>query len=350
MRKLAPPPKPPAHRSSRTSVDESLERPEPRDAELDIETVKGRGFGHEVAAARRAAAERSVEDEAEPVPDPPADPVAPQPLLGRYEPRWVAGAAVGFVVSSLATGALIWTMIGGRLPDPSPRVVVSPPAGSTTPPPAPISTPSPSAAPAPEHRTDDIRKLAALPPTQRTAAETVRVARVELASEVRELERLRDRLRSDPALGRDRATLKVLLTAARDDARALDALAVIAELPGPESADLLYELWTETAERTRTTAIAEQLVYSKDVLPKASPALRVALDLRRAKQCEDLAAIVPRATEVGDRRSLHLLGRLNKPRAGCGPHGKQDCHGCIRHTKPLTEAIHATLDRPAPRY
>ena len=189
-----------------------------------------------------------------------------------------------------------------------------------------------------------------MPPAQRTSAETVAVARRELADEVNELERLRGRLRSDPALGQDRATWKLLLTAARDEARALDALTVIAELPGPESADLLYEVWTGTAERTRTTAVAEQLVYSKDVLPKASPALRVALDLRRAEQCEDLAAIVPRAIEVGDRRSLHLLGRLNKARIGCGPGGKKDCHACVRHTEPLTEAIHAALDREAPSY
>jgi hypothetical protein len=121
----------------------------------------------------------------------------------------------------------------------------------------------------------------------------------------------------------------------------------LASLPGPRSADILYHTWVGTSQRTQTTELAEELIYVNEVRSKASPALAVALDLRRAATCEQVAEVLPKAIEHGDRRSLHLLGRLVN-RRGCGKGKREDCYPCLRDGDALADAIKAVRTREPP--
>jgi hypothetical protein len=84
-------------------------------------------------------------------------------------------------------------------------------------------------------------------------------------------------------------------------------------------------------------------------IPNASEALAVALDLRKAETCEERAKLVERAVEFGDRRSLHLLGKLNV-RRGCGPTKREDCNACLGDRKRLAEAIKTARGQAGPRF
>ncbi len=97
---------------------------------------------------------------------------------------------------------------------------------------------------------------------------------------------LRDRVDHDPGLIKDPEVLAQLRRNSDDPETARDALAAMANVPGPISADLIYEVWTATAQRTTATDLARSLIYSKEVRAKASKALAVALDLRDADSCE----------------------------------------------------------------
>ncbi len=158
---------------------------------------------------------------------------------------------------------------------------------------------------------------------------------------------VRDELARQPDGAKDRATLGKLRDFANNPLTAPDALAAMAALPGPLSADLLYEIWTGTAARTDTTELARALVYSADVRSKASPALAAALELRAAETCEANKAALGHVTKDGDRRALPALLKL-KRKQGCGPNKKQDCFACLREGDELEDANKALKGRKAP--
>jgi hypothetical protein len=125
------------------------------------------------------------------------------------------------------------------------------------------------------------------------------------------------------------------------------ALGAMARLPGQLSADLLYEMWTGTAEKSESTELARALLLGHDVRPKASAALAVALDLRGAESCADHLKLIPRAIELGDKRSLAPLARLLR-RTGCGPAKRDDCFACLREGDALRDALAAVKKRREP--
>jgi len=155
------------------------------------------------------------------------------------------------------------------------------------------------------------------------------------------------RLSADPGLAKDPAVVSSLLAFSHEPETAQEALAAMARLPGPLSADLLYEVWTGTAERSDATELARTLLLGRDVRPKASPALSVALELREAESCEDSAKLLARATELGDKRSLAPVTRLFR-KTGCGPGKRQDCYPCLREGDALKNALVAVKKRREP--
>ncbi len=109
-------------------------------------------------------------------------------------------------------------------------------------------------------------------------------------------------------------------------------------------------MWTRTSERSDSTDLARALVYSADVRSKASPALAVALELRVAESCQQYKAILPQALKDGDRRSAHLLTKLNG-KHGCGPKKNDDCYACLREpSDELKATVNAAKSRRAPEY
>lgn len=196
----------------------------------------------------------------------------------------------------------------------------------------------------------ELAALEAKPPASLSAREVLLLAEAHSDKQRAAARELRAKVERDPALAKDKSVPAELTRLAAIEGTSRDALAAMAALEAPAGADLLYESWTGTPQRSDTTELARALVYSPDVRPKASPALAVALDLRAAETCEQFKAILPNALKDGDRRSLHLLLKLNAKR-GCGPKKADDCYACLRESKDeLTATINAVKSRRPPSY
>lgn len=210
----------------------------------------------------------------------------------------------------------------------------------------PSSGPSVSA----ETRAEELAKLERRPAESLNARELAVLATAHSDAMRTAAQALRSKLAESPALGKEPALQSQLLRFADDARTSTDALSAMAALEAPIGADLLYEVWTRSSVRSDATDLARALVYSTDVRPKASAALSVALDLRVAESCEQYQAILPKALKDGDRRSAHLLFKLNGKR-GCGPTKRQDCYACLREpSDELKATINAVKSRRPPDF
>jgi hypothetical protein len=190
-----------------------------------------------------------------------------------------------------------------------------------------------------------LEQIAARPEAERNVEESLALARGREQQHRQALAALRTRLGSSP----DAAALLELRRFIDDPRSTVDALAIAAGLPGPAGPDLLFLIWTGTSGKTEATRLAEELLFNPTLRGRASPALAVALDLRRSEDCDVVKAILPRAIADGDQRSLRPLGKLLGKR-GCGPRKTEDCFRCLREGKgkELNDAIAAVKRRPAP--
>ena len=123
----------------------------------------------------------------------------------------------------------------------------------------------------------------------------------------------------------------------------------MAKIEHPIGPDLLFHVWTATRERTDTTRLAEELLFSRDVRGRASPALAVVLDLRDTRDCPKTREILASAMKHADRRSLVGLGRLQR-RTGCGEGEREDCYACLRDGQEIEGAIQAAAGREPPAF
>jgi hypothetical protein len=78
-----------------------------------------------------------------------------------------------------------------------------------------------------------------------------------------------------------------------------------------DGVDVLYDIVT-TRGGSEAASIADELLHKPDVLARGTPALRIALDLRRAP-CADKPGLLDRAVKEGDQRTLNILGPLRDP-------------------------------------
>jgi hypothetical protein len=177
--------------------------------------------------------------------------------------------------------------------------------------------------------------------------ESLALAAGRVAQNRAELDRIREAVAKDPSLAEKSETLRALRSNAEDPATAPAALRAMAELPGPRGADLLYDIWIGTPKRTETTRLAEELVNGDEVRKKASPALGIALELRRVKDCDEAKTLLARAAKEADRRSVRPLARLLKEH-GCGKTGARDCFPCLRKSSELNDALGAAEKRAPP--
>jgi len=268
--------------------------------------------------------------------------------------RPVVIAGVSTPIWAIASGAVVLIALGIVI---IVAVSSSPRATSATPV-APSGSQLPDAASGPITRSllaraaageaEALQALEGRPAGERSAAEVLALADGKSVQRRAELDALARKIAQNAALGADPAAHHALAQYARDRETGREALRVMATLPAPYAADLIYDVWVGTKERNELTQLAEELVMTRDVRGKASPALAVALDLRKASSCEQSAAVLPRAIEHGDRRSQHLLGQLTT-RRGCGPDHTQDCT-CLKDNAALGEAIKAVAKRQEPKY
>lgn len=262
------------------------------------------------------------------------------------------------VTLPLAVGLGIW--LGAQLFGKAAHTEAAPSASASAAPPPPEPSAPPPQTVVEKAASGDFKAQDALrekPPSERTSEETLAIAQGQTVHKRLALEGFARKLEENPDLLKDKKELERLLEFLNDRETTNQAAAIVAGLPGGLAADLFYEIWVSTRERNETTVLAEELVYSTDVIEKASDALRVALDLRSAegKECERYLEIIPRAVEHGDRRSLHLLGKLLRKR-GCGAKKTEDCFACLRpldddeEKASVLDAIRAARNRPAPKY
>ncbi|MBN1611708.1 MAG: hypothetical protein JW940_34060 [Polyangiaceae bacterium] len=198
--------------------------------------------------------------------------------------------------------------------------------------------------------TDALTALETMAARERTAEQTLALAAGRAAERTTALGKLRAELSQDARLIDNHDYRVRVLDFARTPETARDALGLVASLPGPWSADLLYEVWTSTPGNNGVAGLAEALLYSKDVVTKATPALEVALALRASKPeaCEERKGLLDQAIDHGDQRSLYLIGRLLR-RYGCGANRGADCNACLRGSDIVTDAMRAVRKRKAPR-
>jgi hypothetical protein len=281
-------------------------------------------------------------------------------LLGGQLPLWGALVPAFLVVAVVA--AVLGGLILGSAGEGAPQAAASVsapggPAAPSTPGNAggvpPESTPGSAGGALDRAASGDAAALRALEqkkPRDLGSEEALALASGRIAAQVGAARKLRERLGSDPGLAKDPHVVLELIKFAQAPDTSREALSAMAALPGSIAADLLYEVWTGTAERSGATELAQALLLGRDVRPRASPALAAALDLREAEACEDSAKLLPRVAEVGDKRSFAPLSRLLR-RTGCGPAKKQDCYPCLRDKdEQLRKAMAAVKLRREPDF
>jgi hypothetical protein len=258
----------------------------------------------------------------------------------------LASAFVAAAVAPARTPVPVTTTAAIPSLEPSAASTGAASAAASAPPVAEVPTTQP--APALPAASMDTEALEARRAEELSKDEAMALATARREREIARVALLRQKLKRDPGLFKDGATLAELRRAAEDPLTAPDALGAMAEAPGPLSADLLYEMWTGTVARNSATELARSLVFSKEVRAKASAELAVALDLRIAETCEQNLAILPRVSEQGDRRSLALLAKLAR-KFGCGPNKRLDCYPCLREGKAVDDAMAAVKKRREPK-
>jgi hypothetical protein len=193
-----------------------------------------------------------------------------------------------------------------------------------------------------------IATLEALSPDRRSVEESHALARGRLALRHEEMEKFLNTLRANPSALESKESMAELKAYLENPALSLDVLRAIAELPGSRGADVLYDIWSKRKKADDTAQLAEALLSTENVRSKASPALRIALDAARLKECADVKNWLPVAREYGDRRAVQPLAQLAK-RRGCGPGGRKDCFPCLRKDTNLVVAIRAVARRAPPK-
>ncbi|MDC0681917.1 hypothetical protein [Sorangium atrum] len=158
-------------------------------------------------------------------------------------------------------------------------------------------------------------------------------------------------LELDPGAAADDDVERIVSSAAGGPPEvASAALDLMASGMGSHGADLLYELAVGTSALKERAAkrLAEAAVQGR-----ATPALRIAHELRVAPSCKARQALLARATTDGDRRAIDVLAPLITSKGkGCGFLGMSRCTAaCASIAGEIKAAIQAIEARtgPSPR-
>jgi hypothetical protein len=122
------------------------------------------------------------------------------------------------------------------------------------------------------------------------------------------------------------------------------AFNILAEHLGSVGPDILYDLWLNEPKVSKT---AEQLLLSREVQQKFSPALAIAIELRNAKSCAARLPLLERAAGLGDKRSIAVLFPLSSgSKRGCGKWKRSACPPtCAEEARAYLQAIGKILER-----
>ncbi len=165
----------------------------------------------------------------------------------------------------------------------------------------------------------------------------------------------RDGVTRRPSLAKDPIVLADVRKAAQLPDAHRDALELAALHLWAPGVDIVYDVWASTKGDKTSEDVnkrARDFVEDGSIRAKASPELKIALDLQRALKKQDCATAkksVKAAGESGDVRAVPYLEQLRNTR-GCGLLGLGDCWSCLRGSVNVTEAIESAKKRPAPTY
>jgi serine/threonine protein kinase len=126
------------------------------------------------------------------------------------------------------------------------------------------------------------------------------------------------------------------------------AFPLMTESMGSAGPDLLYEL---TVTDARAAARADGLLATPDVRARATPALLIAYELRKAATCAARVPLLDRAIEVGDERSVAILQPLGvSSKRGCGKKKRMPCPAaCPAEAERYLDAVSKIKARLGPK-
>lgn len=290
----------------------------------------------------------------------------PQPSIPDFRPPSRAplfgAAGAGLVIGALATaGIMSATRPSPKKhaapPPPHPSASVAPPASVSA---APSASAAPGVLPGPKPGSlaaeaekgdpDAVKTLEARPASERTAEESVALSHARAVAKRKAIAEMLHKIELVPKLAKDSTTLKQLREWADDGEVAADLALGIGRLPGSIGPDLLWELGPGYYRKAEIRDIADDVLISKDVRAKASPALGALVDLRAIDdtgKCEDVKKDVGKVKDAGDRRAIAELAKLQN-KFGCGPKKSDDCWPCLRDGSDLKDAIKEAAKRRGP--
>jgi hypothetical protein len=210
--------------------------------------------------------------------------------------------------------------------------LASPPASSSAPPAVPAVSRLASGDP------EAIKALEAKKPEERTLEEALDLAKGREAGKLREIAELKRKLTLVPKFAEEKATQSRIRELANDREVATEMLGMLASLPEPLGPDQLFGILVRNATKEESQKLAGELLLTKDVRTKASPALNVAVDLRNVTECEQAKKLLEQAKQHADKRAVGALMRLEQKR-GCGKRELEDCWKCLREGGLLKDTL-----------
>jgi serine/threonine-protein kinase len=125
-----------------------------------------------------------------------------------------------------------------------------------------------------------------------------------------------------------------------------DAFKLLEKGMGMRGIDILYDIAFGNSGKLYPQAAgrARQSLLSSDIHARASPALKVLLDIKDAKTCDAKHDLLAEANKSADARILPILQSYTYVR-GCGFLSRSDCWPCMHHDTALQTAITAINDR-----
>jgi hypothetical protein len=277
--------------------------------------------------------------------------IKPTPPAPKHAPPFLVALA-GLLVGAAAAAVIVLSVSKDKAP--------AVPVASVSAAPAPAPKPSASAAAevalsplarAALGEADPLKELEARKRDERSAEETLAMARGRTAATRGDIAELRRKIGLVPRVAQEKSTVETVRRYARDRAVAVDILEMLAGLDGSAGPDLIYKVWRDQRSPDETRKLAEDLLYSRDLRAKASPALSVALELWTVEgetpACEEVSKLLVRATEQGDKRAEAPMLRLHNKR-GCGKNKLLDCWPCLRTGDVLKDAGAAVRKREPP--
>ncbi len=104
------------------------------------------------------------------------------------------------------------------------------------------------------------------------------------------------------------------------------ALELLSTRMGERGADMLYDLSQSGKVAASLKAEVDKHLASPEVQKSFSPALRIAMDLKKAPDCASRVPLLPRAAQLGDERSVAVLMPLGTgAKRGCGKWKRSPC-------------------------